>query len=53
MNIHNFKAQANNARNEEEVDELCLQWLLDKAKEYGKEGRAAELLLRAYEVLTS
>lgn len=53
MNLYDFKAQINNTESEEEADELCLQWLTDKAKDYGNEGRAAMLLLQAYEVLTT
>lgn len=53
MNLYDFKAQVNDTESEEEADELCLQWLTAKAEEYGNEGRAAMLLLQAYEVLTS
>lgn len=59
MNLYDFKAQINDTESGEEADELCLQWLKDKAENHqkymdtGNEGRAALLLLQAYEMLTS
>lgn len=63
MNMYDFRAQVNNAEFEEEIDDLCLQRLKEKADSVrwftyqvegrGNKGHAAKLLLDAYEILTS
>lgn len=51
MTIQDFQLKAATASNEEEIDEICIKWIRDLAKGYGKEGKVATALLDQIKIL--
>ena len=49
MSENEFKARANNLREANEIDDLCIEWLKEAAKEQSPKTRA--MMLSAIDVL--